>query len=127
MAVEHVPEGYTTVTPWVISQDTAGVIDYLKAAFGAEELGRVVDARGRIGHAEVRIGDAVVMLFDGQRTSSDIDVGCCRRHSGRTPRLEVGRLMSLPVGVHCHANVRHHGSRIDACSLSSIVGIPVLT
>lgn len=34
-------------------------------AFGAEKLGRVVDARGRSGHAEVRIGDAVVMLFDG--------------------------------------------------------------
>ncbi|WP_194827524.1 VOC family protein [Nocardia sp. XZ_19_231] len=65
MAVEHVPAGYSTVTPWVISQDTARVIDYLKAAFGAEELGRVSDARGRIGHAEVRIGDAVVMLFDG--------------------------------------------------------------
>ncbi|WP_049572351.1 VOC family protein [Nonomuraea sp. SBT364] len=58
------PEGYTTVTAWIISRDTAAVIDYLKAAFDAEELGRVVDDRGVIGHAEVRIGDAIVMLFD---------------------------------------------------------------
>jgi uncharacterized glyoxalase superfamily protein PhnB len=64
MSVKAIPEGYTTVTPWVISRDTAGVIDYMTAAFGAEELGRVVDERGVIGHAEVRIGDAVVMLFD---------------------------------------------------------------
>ncbi|SHN43106.1 VOC family protein [Cryptosporangium aurantiacum] len=64
MSVKAIPEGYTTVTPWIISRDTAGVIDYLREAFGAEELGRVVDDRGLIGHAEVRIGDAVVMLFD---------------------------------------------------------------
>ncbi|KAB2346092.1 VOC family protein [Actinomadura rudentiformis] len=64
MSVKAIPEGYTTVTPWIISRDSAGVIDYLERAFGGEELGRVVDARGVIGHAEVRIGDAIVMLFD---------------------------------------------------------------
>src|SRR3954468_24453087 len=65
MSVKAIPEGYTTVTPWIISRDTAAVIDYLRRAFGAEELGRVIDTRGVIGHAEVRIGDAIVMLFDG--------------------------------------------------------------
>ncbi|MEV4073668.1 VOC family protein [Nonomuraea fuscirosea] len=64
MTVSPIPEGYTTVTPWIISQDTAGIIRYLEAAFDAVELGRVTDAEGRIGHAEVRIGDAIVMLFD---------------------------------------------------------------
>ncbi|PRX22924.1 VOC family protein [Actinoplanes italicus] len=64
MTVQAIPQGYTTVTPWIISRDTAPVIDYLREAFGAEELGRVVDARGRIGHAEVRVGNAIVMLFD---------------------------------------------------------------
>ncbi|WP_326651512.1 VOC family protein [Streptomyces sp. NBC_01750] len=64
MAVKPVPGGCTSVTPWIISQDTAGVIDYLKAAFGAVELGRMTGEDGRIGHAEVRIGDALVMLFD---------------------------------------------------------------
>ncbi|MEV4111664.1 VOC family protein [Nonomuraea sp. NPDC049695] len=61
----NIPEGYTTVTPWIIGQDTAGLIDYLQKAFDAVELARVLDDEGRIGHAEVRIGDAVVMMFDG--------------------------------------------------------------
>jgi PhnB protein len=59
-----VPEGYTTVTPWIIGHDTAGLLGFLKQAFDAEELGRVVGEDGKIGHAEVRIGDAVVMAFD---------------------------------------------------------------
>ncbi|WP_035859042.1 VOC family protein [Cryptosporangium arvum] len=66
MATKAIPDGYTSVTPWIISRDTAAVIDYLSAAFDAVELGRVVDPSGRIGHAEVRIGDAIVMLFDGE-------------------------------------------------------------
>ncbi|MEV4175556.1 MULTISPECIES: VOC family protein [unclassified Nonomuraea] len=64
MTVKPIPEGYTTVTPWIISPDTDGIIRYLETAFDAVELGRVTDADGRIGHAEVRIGDAIVMLFD---------------------------------------------------------------
>jgi PhnB protein len=64
-SINPVPEGYTTVTPWMISKDTAGLIDFLKSAFGAEELARVENPNGPgIGHAEVRIGDAIVMLFD---------------------------------------------------------------
>ena len=50
------PPGYATVTPWIISRDTARLIDFTKAAFGAVELGRVPGPDGRIGHAEVRIG-----------------------------------------------------------------------
>ncbi|SFB59793.1 Uncharacterized conserved protein PhnB, glyoxalase superfamily [Amycolatopsis marina] len=64
MTVNPIPEGYNTVTPWLISQDTVGLIDYVKEAFDAEELGRVTGEDGRIGHAEVRIGDSVVMMFD---------------------------------------------------------------
>jgi uncharacterized glyoxalase superfamily protein PhnB len=58
------PEGYADVTPWIIGQDTAGLMDFLTRAFGAEELSRLADANGVIGHAEMRIGDAVVMMFD---------------------------------------------------------------
>lgn len=53
-----------TVTPWVISPDTARLIDFTRDAFGAEELGRVPRPAGGIAHAEVRIGDSVVMMFD---------------------------------------------------------------
>ena len=64
-AINPVPEGYTTVTPWMISKDTAGLIEFLEQALGAEELARVENPNGPgIGHAEVRIGNAVVMLFD---------------------------------------------------------------
>ncbi|MER7106958.1 VOC family protein [Streptomyces sp. NPDC000229] len=64
MTVKPIPDGYHTVTPWIISRDTAGLIDYLKEAFDAEEIARVVGDDGRIGHAEVRIGDSIVMPFD---------------------------------------------------------------
>ncbi|MEO3887954.1 VOC family protein [Nonomuraea sp. B5E05] len=66
MTVSTTPEGYTSVTPWIIGHDTAGLIDWLKTAFDAVELGRMTDAEGRIGHAEVRVGDAVVMMFDAR-------------------------------------------------------------
>jgi uncharacterized glyoxalase superfamily protein PhnB len=67
--VPAIPPGYGTVTPWIVSRDTARLIDFARAAFGAEELAlgawpRVPGPAGQIGHAEVRIGDSVVMMFD---------------------------------------------------------------
>lgn len=64
--VRPIPEGYHTVTPWMISRDAAGLINFVKAAFDAEEIARVVGEDGTIGHAEVRIGDSVVMMFDAR-------------------------------------------------------------
>lgn len=59
-----VPDGYHTVTPWVISRGhTAALIDFVIAVFDATDLGRMGED-GNIGHAEVRIGDSVVMMFD---------------------------------------------------------------
>jgi len=60
------PPGYGTVTPWVISPDTARLIDFAKAAFGAQELARLPGPDGGIGHAEIRIGNSVVMMFDAR-------------------------------------------------------------
>lgn len=59
-----IPDGYTTVTPWIISADTPQLIDFLVAAFDGEELARLANDDGSISHAEVRIGDAVIMAFD---------------------------------------------------------------
>ncbi|GAA0618254.1 VOC family protein [Kribbella sandramycini] len=65
MTVSPIPAGYTSITPWILGKDTAGLMKFLAAAFGAEELfPPVADERGVIGHAEMRIGDAVVMMFD---------------------------------------------------------------
>ena len=64
MAIKPIPDGYTTVTPWLISRDTARLIAYVTEAFGATEISRLTSADGRVEHAEVRIGDAIVMMFD---------------------------------------------------------------
>jgi PhnB protein len=59
-----VPDGYHTVTPWMISPgNTAALIDFVVGVFDATDLGRM-EVDGVIGHAEVRIGDSVVMMFD---------------------------------------------------------------
>jgi PhnB protein len=60
------PPGYGTVTPWIISPDTARLIEFVTSAFGALELARMAGPDGQIGHAEVRIGDSVVMMFDAR-------------------------------------------------------------
>ena len=59
-----VPEGYGTVTPWVVTSDTRRLLEFMKQAFDAEELGRVEVEGGAIGHAEARIGDSIIMMFD---------------------------------------------------------------
>lgn len=58
------PEGYTTVAPWVVTDDTGAFFDFVTAAFGGEELGRVSTEDGLIGHGEIRVGDTVVLAFD---------------------------------------------------------------
>jgi uncharacterized glyoxalase superfamily protein PhnB len=65
------PEGYYTITPWIIVRGAAQLLDYLKEVFGAEELARVYNEDGAIGHAEVRIGDSVVMMFDAKEAWPD--------------------------------------------------------
>ena len=64
--IRPVPEGYRVVTPWIISRDTARLLDFVKEAFGAEEIARVPNEDGTIGHAEFRIGDSIVMAFDAR-------------------------------------------------------------
>jgi PhnB protein len=61
---QPIPEGYGTVTPWVVTRDTRRLLAFIKEAFGAEELGRVEVEGGAIGHAEARIGDSIIMMFD---------------------------------------------------------------
>lgn len=60
------PAGYGTVTPWIIGRDTAGLMDFLARAFDAVEIIRLTDERGVIGHAEMRLGDSMVMMFDAR-------------------------------------------------------------
>jgi PhnB protein len=63
-SVKAVPEGYHSITPYLIIKGAAAAIDYYKEVFGATELLRIPQADGRIGHAELKFGDSVVMLAD---------------------------------------------------------------
>ena len=62
MAVQPIPEGYHTVTPYLIVSGVPQLIDFVKEAFGAEELVRMAQGDGTIGHAEVKIGTSRVMM-----------------------------------------------------------------
>jgi PhnB protein len=63
MSVKPIPEGYHSVTPYLIVDGAADAIDFYARAFGAEEVLRM-PMGDRIGHAEIRIGDSHVMLAD---------------------------------------------------------------
>jgi PhnB protein len=64
MATKPIPEGYHTVTPYLAVDDAADAIEYYKKAFGAKERMRMKAPDGKIGHAEIEIGDSLVMLSD---------------------------------------------------------------
>jgi PhnB protein len=59
-----IPDGYHSVTPYLIINGAADGIEYYKKAFGATELFRMPAPEGRIGHAEIKIGDSPIMLAD---------------------------------------------------------------
>ena len=64
MPVKPIPEGYHTVTPYLAVDDAAEAIEYYKTVFGAKERVRMDAPGGKIGHAELEIGDSLVMLSD---------------------------------------------------------------
>jgi len=64
MAVKPIPEGYHSVTPYLIIKGAADAIEFYKKAFGATELFRFPAPDGKIGHAEIKIGDSPIMLAD---------------------------------------------------------------
>jgi len=59
-----VPRGYRTVTPYLIIKDAASAIDYYKEAFKAKVLMCLSEPNGKVGHAEIKIGDSRIMLAD---------------------------------------------------------------
>ena len=62
--VNHVPTGYNTVTPYLIIKGAASAIEFYKTVFGATEVMRMPQPDGRVGHAEIKIGDSHIMLAD---------------------------------------------------------------
>lgn len=62
--VKPIPEGYHSVTPYLIVKGAARAIDFYKQAFGATELMRMEGPDGTVGHAEIKVGDSPLMLAD---------------------------------------------------------------
>ena len=62
--VKEIPKGFHTVTPYLTVTDATRAIDFYKRAFGAEEVLRMDGPGGKIAHAEIKIGDSIIMLSD---------------------------------------------------------------
>lgn len=82
--VPKLPAGYHNVIPYLVVRDAAKAIDFYKNAFGAQELFRMPAPGGKIGHAELKMGDAHVMLSDEWP-----DMGALAPRPGERPPLSI--------------------------------------
>lgn len=89
-SVSPIPSGYHSVTPYLIVNDAARAVGFYQRAFGATELFRLDSPDGKIGHAEIKIGDSPVMLAD-EMTDGD--------YGYRGPQSIGGTPVSLMVYV----------------------------
>lgn len=64
MAVSPIPEGYHTVTPYLIVSGAEKALEFYKTGLGATEIMRMADPSGKVMHAEIKIGDSIIMLAD---------------------------------------------------------------
>jgi PhnB protein len=64
MSVSPIPEGYHSATPYLIIRDAAAAIDFYRQAFGAAEVMRLADPAGNVMHAEIKVGDSVIMISE---------------------------------------------------------------
>ena len=85
--VKPIPEGHNSVSPYLVVNGAAKALDFYTKAFGATEIMRFDTPDGKIGHAEIRIGDTVVMLADEHPD-----------HDAHAPRKFGGS----PVGLHLY-------------------------
>lgn len=79
-ATSYIPQGYNTITPYIVIKGAAKAIDYYKKVFGAAEVVRMNSPDGKVGHAELQIGTSRVMLADenpkmGQGYTSATTIG----------------------------------------------------
>jgi len=101
MAVKAIPDGYRSVTPYLIVKGAVRAIDFYKQVFGAAERMRMDGPNGTVGHAEIEIGDSVIMLADE-----------CPDMGFRSPQSIGGS------GVSLHLYVQD----VDACFNRAVAG-----
>jgi PhnB protein len=88
MSVTPVPSGHHTVTPYLSVNNGPKALEFYKQAFGATELYKMIVPDGRLGHAELRIGDSVIMLADQ-----------FPEYGGKTPQTLGGTPVSMYLYV----------------------------
>lgn len=88
MIVKPIPDGYHSITPYLMIKGASEAIEFYKRAFGATEIFRLSHPNGQIGHAEIKIGDSSVMLADP-----------CEQGAFRTPQSLGGSSVALHVYV----------------------------
>lgn len=69
MSVKPIPEGYHSLTPYLIVKDAPKLIDFLIKAFGAKEIYRTNSKDGNIIHAEIKVGDSMLMMSEATETN----------------------------------------------------------
>jgi len=67
MTVKPIPEGYHTITPYFVVRGAAKLIEFLKHAFDAQELEKLAMPDGTVMHAQMKVGDSMIMLAEGQK------------------------------------------------------------
>lgn len=86
MAVKPIPDGYHSVTPYLIINGAARALEFYKKVFGATEMFRFDGPNGTLAHAEIKVGDSVIMLADEQgdmgfrgpgRSAAPPSASCC--------------------------------------------------
>jgi PhnB protein len=105
-SVQPIPTGFHSVTPYLVVNDAARAIDFYQRAFGAKQTVRMDGPDGKIGHAELKIGDSVIMVSDEMP------------HSGtRSPRsvgsTTVGIFLYVPNVDSAFNNAVSAGARVE--------------
>lgn len=103
MAVQPIPEGYPQVMPYLSIDGASAAIDFYSQVFGAKERMRMPAPEGKVGHAELQIGDSVLMLADESPEQG---------HRG--PRSLGGTPISLMVYVEDVDQVVNHAAELGA-------------
>lgn len=87
MSANPVPEGYNSVIPYLTIRGAADAIEYYKKVFGAKEVLRLVAPDGNIAHAEIRIGDSMIMVSE---------------ECGRNYFVSPEKMQGVSVGIHLY-------------------------
>lgn len=89
MSVKAIPDGYASVTPYLIINGAGAAIDFYKKVFNATERMRIPTHDGKVGHAEIEIGGSVIMLADE-----------CPERGAKGPQAIGG----TPVSIHVYVS-----------------------